>query len=176
MQTENRGHNAEPGMRDVPRILYAEDDSDLQFLVSACLGEAGYQVLAAENGIRAWEFLRSETFDLLVTDNQMPELTGVELVRRARLTGMRLPIIVTTGNPELISESRRRLLRIDAILIKPFRPEELVRAIEEALGLFRLGHCDRSVPCGLPLGSVPEFAGSPGKASECCVSEVRFLD
>jgi CheY-like chemotaxis protein len=122
---------------DRPRILYVDDDPNLRYCISAYLARAGYLVYLAENGVHAWESLRSHAFDLLITDHQMPQLTGLELVQRVRLTGMTLPIILTTVDAESLTEPRCCQLRINAALCKPFKPEELSRAVVKALHVSR---------------------------------------
>src|SRR5687768_3828663 len=84
-------------------VLYAEDDKLLRECSIRMLTRAGYTVKSVENGIEAWEALNATPFDLLITDNDMPELTGVELVTKLRLKGMNLPIILASGSADFFS-------------------------------------------------------------------------
>ncbi len=64
------------------RILVADDNAALALVVRFHLEQAGFQVTVARNGKEAWKLLQSQAFDLLVTDQQMPELSGCELCAR----------------------------------------------------------------------------------------------
>src|SRR4029077_10352056 len=79
------------------RILVADDDRDIRRLNARVLEQSGYQVDTAEDGAAAWEVLQIKAFNLLITDNDMPKLTGVELVRKLRSARMALPVILATG-------------------------------------------------------------------------------
>src|ERR1039458_9853176 len=80
------------------RILVADDDEDIRYLLSTVLAGAGYDVNAASDGQQAWEALLHGHYDLLVTDNDMPRLTGIELIGRIRKEGMSLPVIIASGS------------------------------------------------------------------------------
>jgi CheY-like chemotaxis protein len=119
-------------------ILLAEDDPRARSLWTLTLARAGYAVTPVEDGLQAWETLVSKRFDLLVTDNEMPRLTGLELAAKARLEGMRLPIIMASGSANMMEGADCRWLQFAALLQKPFTPADLSKAVEEALrGLSR---------------------------------------
>src|SRR5690349_14286804 len=67
-----------------PRILVVDDDATTRQLNCLLLSRIGYDVDAAENGEQAWHALLATGYDLLITDHNMPLLTGLELVARAR--------------------------------------------------------------------------------------------
>jgi DNA-binding response OmpR family regulator len=75
----------------------ADDDSDICQLSVRVLVRSGYHVDAAEDGAAAWEALQLKAFNLLITDHDMPRLTGVELVKKLRSARMALPVILVTG-------------------------------------------------------------------------------
>ncbi len=80
------------------KILVAEDDDIFRSLIAAILSEAGYEVAAEPDGLRAWERLNGEGADLCVFDVDMPGMTGIELLKRLR-TDVRfygLPVIMLT--------------------------------------------------------------------------------
>src|SRR5438045_45939 len=91
-------------------VLVADDDSALRFLLSRVLEIDGYEVTAAADGLEALDALLARRPDALVLDVDMPRLTGIELCRRLRGSGSRLPILVLSGNPE----SRDAALRAGA--------------------------------------------------------------
>jgi two-component system cell cycle response regulator CpdR len=128
---------------DTAKILYAEDDEVIRTLTALLLTRTGYAVSAVENGLRAWETLRHEPFDLLITDNEMPYLTGLELVTRARLEGFDLPILVASASVDQFLGAGKEWLQLAATLGKPFAPDELlgcVRQVLRAAGGMRAGH------------------------------------
>lgn len=84
-----------------PHVLLVEDEEPLRWLARKILTDDGYQVTSVENGRQAWELLQTQEFDLLVTDIQMPEMTGNELVERVLRQNRRLPILMLSGyNPQ----------------------------------------------------------------------------
>src|SRR4051812_50048089 len=79
------------------KILLAEDDTDMRrFLVKALQG-AGFEVIAYDNGLSAYQRLREEPFELLLTDIVMPEMDGIELARRASELDPDIKIMFITG-------------------------------------------------------------------------------
>src|ERR1700684_2808285 len=87
------GSRISPGRTFRPRILLAEDDPVICRLLSDVLEDDHFAVDVAFDGEQAWEALNHNHYDLLVTDNQMPHLTGLELIARIRKTGMNLPVV-----------------------------------------------------------------------------------
>ena len=79
-------------------VLVAEDDPILRKLNTQILSRAGYQTTAVADGRAAWEALSTNAFDLLITDNDMPNLTGMQLVAKLRLNKIRLPILSAAQN------------------------------------------------------------------------------
>ena len=115
------------------RILVADDDEDSRHLMAHALIRAGYAVDAAENGVVAWDSLQVNSYDLLITDNGMPGLTGVELIAKSRDARVGLPVImVTTAIPDQ-EFAKRPLLMPDAILRKPFVIDELLEKVKAIL-------------------------------------------
>jgi CheY-like chemotaxis protein len=113
-------------------VLCADDDPAIRQCFTKALSKAGYSVLTAANGQDAWEALKTGSFDLLITDQQMPRMTGAELVLKARLEGMTLPIIVAASNLEFFSDPRNRWLKVTT-LQKPFVLGELTEAVGRIL-------------------------------------------
>jgi two-component system, response regulator, stage 0 sporulation protein F len=115
------------------RILVADDDEGSRCLISAVLEDAGFEVKAAADGQEAWEAVLQEPYDLLVTDNQMPRLTGTELIERIGEAGKNLPVIVVSGRFAAGTARRDPKLRTAAVLLKPFCLFELLRVVRHAL-------------------------------------------
>src|ERR1700744_3146869 len=111
------------------RILVVDDDVFIREISSAVLTAQGYEVDTAEDGEHGWSTLvrangpDSDGYDLLITDNKMPKLSGIGLIQKLRSVCMNLPVILASGNLPADLES----LRLAAIMIKPFPPSVLVQ-------------------------------------------------
>jgi DNA-binding response OmpR family regulator len=112
------------------RILVAEDDPPLAFALQFGLERAGFVVAVAHDGGEAWELLQRDTFDLLITDDQMPKMTGSELCRRLREDPhfAQLPVIMLTGK-----EPGREQLGWAEVIPKPFSPRKVVAMVKNRL-------------------------------------------
>ena len=115
------------------RILVAEDNPAIRDFYTDVLRQYGYEVEAAENGALAWQALRNNHFDLLVTDNDMPEMTGMELIRKIRSENRMLPTILASGSLSHEILGGDDALRFAHFLPKPFGLKELVRLVERLL-------------------------------------------
>ncbi len=112
-----------------PRILFADDEPGIRFFSEIALSRAGYTVTTVADGQEAWKALETETFDLLVTDNQMPYLTGQELVLKVRQHGLELPIIVAASDLEFFLNPDNEWLQVAQLLQKPFDLQQLKEAV-----------------------------------------------
>jgi CheY-like chemotaxis protein len=121
------------GRHGLANILYAEDDSVLRGLSADILTRSGYVVTPVEDGLEAWDALHSDRYDLLITDNNMPRMTGLELAAKTRREGMKLPIIVASGTVGLLAGTDYDWLRVAAKLQKPFATDQLVKTVEQVL-------------------------------------------
>ncbi len=116
-----------------PRILVAEDDEGMRFFLSTVLAHAGFKVKTVCDGQQAWEGLHQGYYDLLVTDNQMPRLAGIDLIQRMRASGISLPVIMASGTFPADGGQELPQLRIAAVLTKPFDSGSLLDAVRGAL-------------------------------------------
>ncbi len=82
---------------EAARILLAEDSTFYRNMLTSYLGAAGYEVLEAEDGEKAWNIFQAETVDLVVTDIEMPRMDGLELTRKIRSQNADIPIIAVTS-------------------------------------------------------------------------------
>ncbi len=96
----------------------------------------GYMVVPKTNGREALDFFKAnpEAFDLIVTDQTMPRMTGVELARE--MIGIRsdIPIILATGFSQRVDADSARAAGIRAFVMKPLTRSEIARTIREVLG------------------------------------------
>lgn len=79
-------------------VLIADDEKNILSGLVMTFESEGYTVLSAENGKEAWEKVRKNDVDLVITDLRMPEMTGEELIEKIRSSYPKLPIIVLTGH------------------------------------------------------------------------------
>jgi two-component system cell cycle response regulator CpdR len=115
------------------RILIAEDDEIIRRIISNALADDGYAVNAAADGEQAWEALRHDSYDLLVTDNEMARLTGIKLIERVRKAGMGLPVIVASDTFTVESVRDCPQLQIAAVIPKPFHKLEFLDTVRNVL-------------------------------------------
>ena len=115
------------------RILVVDDDVDLRKLNTQVLVLSGYQVNAAEDGEAAWEYLKANSCDLLITDDRMPRLSGRELVKKLRSANMILPVVLASGSVSAEGLSRNDRLQLAATLSKPFTTGELLDTVTKVL-------------------------------------------
>jgi len=116
-----------------PRILVVEDDADTRQLNAEVLINSGYDVDAAEDGAVAWEALQKKTYDLLVTDNEMPKVTGVELLKKLHAVHKALPVIMATGTAPKHEFVQNPWLHPAAVLQKPYTSDEFLETVRAVL-------------------------------------------
>ena len=115
------------------RILVVDDDSDIRRINATVLDHAGYHVDTADDGECAWEALGVTCYDLMITDNNMPNLTGMQLLRRLHATRRVLPFIMATGKMPEEEFTQCPWLQPAAKLLKPYTVEELLGLVKMVL-------------------------------------------
>jgi DNA-binding response OmpR family regulator len=122
---------AEHGINRPPkRILVVDDDSDIRRLNAEVLTASGYRVDAVEDGAAGWEALNASSYDLLITDNNMPRVTGMELIKKVQSARMALPVILASG----ATRAEAAEMHLAATLPKPFTLDELLGTVKKVLG------------------------------------------
>jgi DNA-binding response OmpR family regulator len=110
-------------------ILLVEDEAKLARVIELELKSEGYEVSVADEGLTALTLVRETPFDLLILDWMLPGLSGVEICRRLRATGSKVPIIFLTARDDI----RDRVAGLDAgaddYIVKPFSLEELLARV-----------------------------------------------
>ncbi|WP_075997368.1 cell cycle two-component system response regulator CpdR [Salaquimonas pukyongi] len=115
------------------KILLAEDDNDMRRFLEKALDNAGYQVIAYDNGASAYDRLREEPFNLLLTDIVMPEMDGIELARRATEIDPDLKVMFITGFAAVALHPDSDAPKDAKVLSKPFHLRDLVDEVEKML-------------------------------------------
>jgi len=123
-----------------PCIMVVEDDVQLRDLSTEALARAGFQVDFAENGVRAWKALHLKRYDLLITDNYMPKMTGLQLVRKLRSAGIELPVVLASGSQLEDTVLMDAMLNFAAVIPKPFTLGQLIATVKKVLVTSKCNH------------------------------------
>lgn len=113
------------------RILAVDDSKTMRDMVSFTLKGAGYEVLVADDGVNALSALKGEEVDLIITDINMPNMNGIELVQnlrgdpRFRAT----PILILTTESDDGIKQQGRAAGATGWIVKPFVPEKLLKVV-----------------------------------------------
>lgn len=114
-------------------ILLVEDEIKLARFIELELQSEGYRVTVAHDGMSGLSLMRESEPDLAILDWMMPGLTGVELCRRLRSTGIKIPVILLTAKDEVGDRVTGLDAGADDYLVKPFSIEELLARIRAHL-------------------------------------------
>lgn len=115
------------------RALVVDDSPTIRNFVTATLEAAGYEVTTAKSGFEALKILPGASFHLVVTDVNMPDINGLELVRYVRNSPVHkgTPLIIISTDGRERDRERGMHLGASAYLVKPFQPEALVKLAKE---------------------------------------------
>lgn len=117
------------------KILVAEDSFALANLLSFVLKTAGFDVDIHRTGLSAYEALCRQPYGILLLDQQMPKMTGLEIMQAVRAEGPNVDtpaFLCTAKSHEISLEAKREELRISAIIHKPFSPKDLITQLKHA--------------------------------------------
>jgi DNA-binding response OmpR family regulator len=116
-----------------------DDDDDIRDFSAWVLTACGYRADTAADSADAWKALRARSYDLLITDHNMPKVTGIELVRALRSERMTLPVVLMSGNLPDEALVHNSSLQLAGTLLKPFTMEELVGTVTKVLYAAQFG-------------------------------------
>ena len=121
--------------RPLKSVLVIDDSATLRATAKACL-KGAYEVTEAENGRVAVELLRTRTFDLILTDVNMPELDGFGFIEEARkmTSAATTPIVVMTARNAEADVERAFVLGATSYVSKPFTKEALLGVLQRQMG------------------------------------------
>jgi PAS domain S-box-containing protein len=117
------------------RILFVDDEPSVTEASSHMLTTLGYKVTVAFSGFEAWELFRAgpDQFDLVITDQTMPDITGIALAEKMLKTRKDLPVVLCTGYSEAVSAETAKEAGIKDFLMKPLTKREMAQAIRRVL-------------------------------------------
>ncbi|HQT79355.1 MAG: response regulator [Rhodospirillales bacterium 20-64-7] len=114
------------------RILTVDDSKTMRDMVAFTLRKAGYEISEAEDGKKALAVLATGSFDLIITDLNMPVMDGITLIKTVR-TGARqrsIPILILTTEVDATKKAEGKAAGATGWLVKPFSPEKLVEVVQ----------------------------------------------
>ena len=126
----------------VGRILVVDDEASVGNMMAETLRSAGYEVVLYNDAVAAWDYIesRSQELDLVVTDQTMPRLSGLELSARVKRIPAAPPVVLVTGYQDT---ARARAVGVEHVLLKPFSLAELLNVAREMT-------TDRRARAGIP--------------------------
>jgi putative two-component system response regulator len=122
----------------MPRILVVDDEPELREFVSMSLELNNFDTVEAENGKKALQLLQNEDFDCVVSDVEMPEMTGPEFLKNFREINKIVPVIMLTGVKALNTVVEVMKLGAQDYLVKPINVDELLIAVRKSLEFKKL--------------------------------------
>jgi DNA-binding response OmpR family regulator len=118
-----------------PSILVLEDEEEIRSMLVDALGEAGYRVESATDGLTGLAHFQAGSFDVVLTDLSLPECSGLDVARSVKSLRAETPVVLITGWGRLGDPVRLRESGVDLMLVKPFRLERVVSVVADALRL-----------------------------------------
>ena len=122
-----------PALQRRREVLVVDDDVTVRDALSRLLSCRGCDVTLAGNGLEAGALLARGSYDLVITDLEMPLMNGWELSRLVKERSPKTPVIVVTGLNDHGHWEKMNMRYVDAIVMKPFRPEEIHGTVQRLL-------------------------------------------
>ncbi len=129
--TNQSGDRASQNARQ--RVLVADDDPQMQLAVKTCLSRKDFDVTIVNNGLSALELLERENFDLVISDQQMPQMSGSELLANLQKKGSEVPVIMITAYGTITQAVEAMQNGAADFITKPFTAQDLERTVERVL-------------------------------------------
>ena len=117
------------------RILVVDDELPMRRMLGRVLKRLGHDVDVADNGVVAWEKAQTSTYDLIITDQAMPEMAGDRLAELVKGAHPETPVIMVTGFGDILRAREHPPEHIDCLLSKPVQIEQLTDAIHSVMAL-----------------------------------------
>jgi EAL domain-containing protein (putative c-di-GMP-specific phosphodiesterase class I)/ActR/RegA family two-component response regulator len=143
-----------PDVSGALRALIVDDDPAVLRAHARVLSSKGYLVVTVSDGAAAVEALKRTSFDVVLSDINMPKMDGIELLQRVREHDLDVPVVLVTGAPSIDSAIRAVEQGALRYLVKPVEPAVLVKVVDDAVRLHRIAKAKRSALA---------FAGEPSR-------------
>ena len=117
-------------------IMTADDSPSIRQMVSFTLKGDGYEVIEAEDGQDAIDKIAETKVDMLITDLNMPNVDGIELIKKVRIDANHkfIPIIMLTTESQDDMKMKGKAAGATGWIVKPFKPEQLIGVVKKVLG------------------------------------------
>jgi two-component system, NarL family, capsular synthesis sensor histidine kinase RcsC len=129
----NKAPHTIPALGRNRQVLVADDNEAVQDVLSKMLSFLGYHVTLAGNGLEAGTLFLTGSYDLVITDLQMPLMNGWELSRLVKERSPKTPVIVVTGFCDNKHWEKTNMSCVDAIIPKPFKLKEIDTTVQRLL-------------------------------------------
>lgn len=116
-----------------PKILLVDDEASVRKLLSEALSVKGFRVTSAKDGMESLKYMNSDNFDLIITDINMPNLDGIELLKKMKAAGRKEKVVIMTGTAFDSSSISEELPLIYYQLEKPFKMDYFLNVVSSAL-------------------------------------------
>jgi two-component system chemotaxis response regulator CheY len=119
------------------RILVVDDFSTMRRIIKNILRQLGYDnVVEADDGTTAWEVLNKDNIDFIISDWNMPQMTGIELLRKVRASEeySDVPFLMVTAEAQQENIIEAVQAKVNNYIVKPFTPETLGQKIDKIFG------------------------------------------
>jgi DNA-binding response OmpR family regulator len=125
--------NREVNGQGSKRILVIDDNAEIREFIAKLLSQAGVSADTAGDGEEGWKSVRSTGYEMVITDHQMPKLTGLNFIRRLREDSIEAPCILLSASLPEPKSTLTQLINPGAVLTKPFRPADLLETVYSLL-------------------------------------------
>lgn len=156
-------------------ILLAEDEKELNMLISTCLKAHGYGVESAFDGEDAWHKFQDNKIDVVLSDIMMPKMDGFMLLEKIREADAKVPIIFISAKDDKLSKQFGYRLGIDDYIVKPFDIDELVLKLNALVRRLNITNSSRLVVGNLVMDKEEHTAYIDGEPVGLSVREFDIL-
>ncbi|MBN2381003.1 response regulator [candidate division WOR-3 bacterium] len=115
------------------RILVIDDETDFVRMLAEFLESREFEVDVATSGVQGLEMFKSASYDLVITDINMPGMNGMELIHEVRAISPEQSIIILTAHPSQRSWDEAQNLGVSDYVFKPFEPDRLMESVQKVL-------------------------------------------
>ncbi len=119
----------------MPKALIVDDSATIRQLVSMTLGRVGFTVVEAKNGKEALEKAKTERFDLVISDINMPIMDGLEFLKEFRKFNRITPFLILTTETEASKKEVAKKHGATGWIVKPFKPDILLKTVKKVVRL-----------------------------------------
>jgi DNA-binding NtrC family response regulator len=160
------------------KLLIVDDDLRQHELLKEVFTAEGYTVIAGVNGQDALLYLENEKFDTVITDLQMPHISGTEVLKASQAQDHELPVIIITGHGTVASAIEAMKIGAYDYIQKPFEPEALILVVRKAVKHYGLIKKNRELAAAVVTLQAHDFIGASSamQAVKSLIMRVAPLD